>query len=76
MLEGIKRKEVMKCIGSIILLMIAVIKLATYNVKLFDMVFILMLPIFADSLIYQIIAQDKGECYDEEKRSKRRFKKG
>lgn len=48
-------KKIMKCICSIILLMIAVIKLATYNVKLFDMVFILMLPIFADSLLYQII---------------------
>lgn len=48
-------KELIKYTCSIILLMITVIKLATYGVKPFDMVFILMLPVFANSLIYQII---------------------
>ncbi len=54
-----KMKNLIKYICSIILLIIllmtAVVKLAIYDVKYIDIVFILMLPIFADSLIYQII---------------------
>ena len=35
--------------------MTAVVKLAIYDVKYIDIIFILMLPVLADSLIYQII---------------------